>query len=121
MSGKSAPSSVTERANSERLRRLRVAIDNEGPVDGIHNPDVAGLYSEGGPCPRYLGCASEGHWDSSYRDNPDFYAGEPNDLSEWLAASYEEGWAGRWVLDLETGDHVGWTTSVKLGGGSNGR
>jgi hypothetical protein len=106
---------------TERLRRLRAAIDNERPVDGIHNADVARLYDEGDKCPRYLGCTSEGHWDSSYRDNPDFFAGAAEDVASWLAASYEEGWAARWVLDLDTGEQVEWTTTVSLSGGCNGR
>jgi hypothetical protein len=112
--------SPTEVRNTARLCRLRAAIDKENPVDAIHNPVVAGFYSEGGECPRFLGCTSEGHWDSAYRTNPDFFVGPAEKLINWLADSYEEGWAGRWVLDLESGEHIGWKTSVELTGGHDG-
>jgi hypothetical protein len=121
MSARQTDSKSTETGNEARLRRLRKAIDDENPVDGIHNPEVASLYAEGGECPRILGCASEGHWDSGYRDNPDFLAGDSEDIADWLASCYGEGWAGRWVLDLDVGEHVGWTTTVALDGGPNGR
>ena len=87
--------------NERRLKALRALIDEEGPVDGIHNEDIAKLYECGGSCPRYLGCTSEGSSESTYRHNPDFFAGEPREMGEWLAASYVEGWAANWVADLD--------------------
>lgn len=101
-------------ANDAWLRRLRAAIDEESPVDEIHDPKVESLYRQGGECPRYLACTSEGHWDSAFRSNPDFQVGDAEHVARWLAASYEEGWAGRWVLDLDTGEQLGWTIKVNL-------
>lgn len=107
-------------SNATRLRILRALIDDEGPVDGIHNDDVRGLYGKGGSCPRYLACTSEGTGESTYRDNPDFFAGERSQVARWLASSFDEGWAANWVCDL---DHPGapgwraqldWTVSVEL-------
>jgi hypothetical protein len=112
-------SAVTK--NNARLRRLRAAIDEESPVDGIHNPDVDRLYSDGGRCPRLLGCTSEGHWDSSYRGNPDFFAGNADEVADWLRGSYEEGWAGRWVRDLDTGDAIAWTVAIHFEVRADGR
>ena len=107
--------SASSSQNDARLRRLRTAIEEDRPIDGIHNPRVADLNENDGECPRYLACSSEGHCDSSFRDNPDFFSGEAAEVSKWLAASYEEGWAGRWVLDLDTGEQIGWKTTVDLG------
>jgi hypothetical protein len=105
-------------ANAERLRRLREAIEGEQPIDGIHNPDVERLYEAGGACPRFLGCTSEGTGESSYRDNPDFFAGDAKEIGVWLASSYEEGWAANWVLDLQTGTTPRWRTFVQMPAGS---
>jgi hypothetical protein len=88
-------------SNARRLRILRALIDEEGPVDGIHNNEVRELYGKGGTCPRYLGCTSEGTGESTYRDNPDFFAGERKEMAGWLASSFAEGWAANWVCDLD--------------------
>jgi len=34
---------------------LRALIEEEHPVDGIHNEDVRKLFVGGGKCPHYLG------------------------------------------------------------------
>lgn len=101
-------------SNETRLERLRKAVDEETPVDGIHNTEVKELYEQGGCCPRYLGCTSEGSGESSYRDNPDFFSGDAKGMRDWLAGSYEEGWAANWVLDLERGEGVCWQTFVQM-------
>ena len=101
-------------SNETRLRALRKRIDDEAPADGIHNEDVRRLYRSGGPCPRFLGCTSEGSGESSYRQNPDFFAGELRELGAWLASSYEEGWAANWVLDLQEGTEQAWKTYVQV-------
>jgi len=87
---------------------LRAAIDDEGPVDGIHNKRVRQLYESDGECPRYLGCTSEGSAGSTHRDNPDFLVGDLKKIAPWLAASYEEGWAANWVCDLDHPEAPGW-------------
>ncbi len=87
--------------NESRLKALRIAIDDEAPVDGIHSDAVRELYENGGECPRYLGCTSEGSEESTYRDNPDFFAGDLEEMGQWLALSYGEGWAANWVCDLD--------------------
>lgn len=97
-----------------RLRRLREAVDKEKPVDAIHGAAVKVLYDLGGNCPRYLACAVEGSSQSAYRGNPDFFVGDLRQMSDWLAASYEEGWAARWVVDLDTNDRLDWGTHVQL-------
>lgn len=100
--------------NVARLLRLRKAIDKADPVDGIHNEEVRDLFENGGECPRYLGCTSEGSEESSYRDNPDFFvADSQRDVGKWLAGSYCEGWAARWVLDLATGEGLDWAVYVQ--------
>ena len=104
----------TKPADSRRLRRLRAAIAEQPTVDGIHNADVRQLFERGGKCSRYLGCASEGSEQCSYRDNPDFFAGEAREVADWLARSYTEGWAGRWVLDLDQGTSMAWEVDVRL-------
>ncbi len=107
-------------SDCRRLRILRALIDEEGPVDGIHNDEVRELYRKGGPCPRYLGCTSEGTGESTYRDNPDFFAGERSQMARWLASSFAEGWAANWVCDLDHprapggGAQIDWTVSVEL-------
>lgn len=88
-------------SNARRLRILRTLIDEEGPVDGIHNDEVRVLYGRDGACPRYLGCTSEGSGESTYRDNPDFFAGELSEVAQWLGSSFVEGWAANWVCDLD--------------------
>lgn len=124
--------------NAERLRRLRELIDEESPIDGIHNPHVLELFgaaerecicaeqdteghADGCPmaeplpeCPRFLACTSEGSGESSYRDNPDYFAGDRDEVGEWIAGSYGEGWACNWVVDLDTGQGVSWTTRAQL-------
>jgi hypothetical protein len=107
-------------SNARRLRILRALIDEEGPVDGIHNDEVRELYGKGGTCPRYQGCTSEGTGESTYRDNPDFFAGERREMAGWLASSFAEGWAANWVCDLEDprapgdGVQIDWTVWVEL-------
>lgn len=107
-------------SNARRLRVLRALIESESPVDGIHNEDVRELYVGGGRCPRFLGCTSEGTGESTYRDNPDFFAGERREMAGWLASSFAEGWAANWVCDLEhprapgDGAQIDWTVSVEL-------
>jgi hypothetical protein len=91
-------------SNERRLRALRALIEEERPVDGIHNEDVRELFVGGGKCPRYLGCTSEGTAESTYRHNPDFFAGELPEVAQWLGSSFDEGWAANWVCDL---DHPG--------------
>lgn len=111
--------------HAERLRRLRELIDGEEPIDGIHNPDVARLHDAAGKaagrplgelpeCPQFLACTSEGSGESSYRDNPDFFAGDAEEVGEWAAGSFNEGWALNWVIDLDSGQAVNWQTSVLL-------
>jgi hypothetical protein len=107
-------------SNARRLRVLRSLIDDEGPVDGIHNDDVLGLYGKGGSCPRYLACTSEGTGESTYRDNPDFFAGELSEVAGWLGSNFAEGWAANWVCDLDHPRAPGgeaqldWTVLVQL-------
>jgi hypothetical protein len=107
-------------SNARRLEILRALIDEEGPVDGIHNDEVRELHGKGGSCPRFLGCTSEGTGESTYRDNPDFFVGERSEMAGWLASSFAEGWAANWVCDL---DHprapggeaqIDWTVWVEL-------
>lgn len=107
-------------SNARRLRTLRALIEEERPVDGIHNEVVRELFVGGGSCPRYLGCTSEGTAESTYRKNPDFLAGDLAEVASWLASSFDEGWAANWVCDL---DHPGapgdrarleWTVLVQL-------
>jgi hypothetical protein len=88
-------------SNARRLRALRALIEEEGPVEGIHNEDVRKLYMGGGRCPRYLGCTSEGTGESTYRDNPDFFAGDLREVAQWLGSNFAEGWAANWVCDLD--------------------
>lgn len=107
-------------SNVGRLRVLRAMIDEEGPIDGIHNEDVRELVVRGGLCPRYLGCTSEGTGESTYRDNPDFFAGDLPEMARWLASSFAEGWAANWVCDLDHPRAPGgeaqldWTVFVQL-------
>jgi len=107
-------------SNARRLQILRALIDEEGPVDGIHNDEVRELHGKGGSCPRFLGCTSEGTGESTYRDNPDFFAGERREMAGWLASSFAEGWAANWVCDLDhprapgDGAQIDWTVWVEL-------
>jgi hypothetical protein len=107
-------------SDARRLRALRALIEQERPVDGIHNEDVRELFVVGGHCPRFLGCTSEGTAESTYRKNPDFFAGDLVEVASWLSSSFDEGWAANWVCDL---DHPGapgdaamleWTVFVQL-------
>ncbi|MBS1860446.1 MAG: hypothetical protein JSS68_01920 [Actinobacteria bacterium] len=104
-----------------RLENLKAAIDREDPADDVHDPDVRELRELAGDevafeagetveIGRYLGCASEGHWESSFRQNPDFHVGTAEEVERWLADNYVEGWAGRWVIDLDDGTELSWTT-----------
>lgn len=106
---------------AERLRRLRELIDDENPIDGIHNADVAELHSAAceppehveARCPRYLACTSEGAGESSYRDNPDYYAAETlKEIGEWAAGSFNEGWALNWIADLDGEQYIAWDVQV---------
>lgn len=99
-------------SNGTRLRVLRELIDNEGPVDGIHNDGVRELYKSGGECPRYFGCTSEGSGESSHRDNPDFFAGDLREVAQWLGSSYSEGWAANWVYDLDDPRAPNWRAEL---------
>ena len=99
-------------SNESRLKVLRAAIEDEGPVDGIHNDEVRELYEGGGECPRYLGCTSEGSGESTYRDNPDFFAGDLHEVAAWLGSSYEEGWAANWVFDLDDARAPSWRAQL---------
>lgn len=122
---------------AERLRRLRELIDDESPSDGIHNPEVAELFDAAGEecicaeqdtpghaagcplgelpeCPQFLACTSEGSGESSYRDNPDFFAGTAEEVGEWAAGSFNEGWALNWIVDLESGKGAHWKVSVAV-------
>jgi hypothetical protein len=107
-------------SNARRLRVLRALIEEERPVDGIHNEDIRELFVGGGSCPRYLGCTSEGTAESTYRKNPDFFAGDLVELASWLSSSFDEGWAANWVCDLDHPDAPGdaalldWTVLVQL-------
>jgi hypothetical protein len=107
-------------SNTKRLRSLRALIEQERPVDGIHNEDVRELFVGGGSCPRYLGCTSEGTAESTYRKNPDFFAGDLVEVARWLSSSFDEGWAANWVCDLDhpgaPGDAalLGWSVFVQL-------
>lgn len=114
---------MSDEKNRKRLARLVEAIDKESPAEGLHGDDVEELYELatksdlGEPTPdvpRYLGCASEGHWESAFRSNPDFTIGTAEELEAWLAGNYREGWAGRWVVDLETGQELSWNTSCEF-------
>jgi hypothetical protein len=108
-----------------RLRKLVAAIDNEAPRDGVPNAEVMRLYAlgkDGGELaatgelqlPRYLACASEGHWDSAFRNNPEFGLADAEEIEAWLARQYLEGWAGRWVVDLDTGKRLSWSTACEF-------
>lgn len=104
-----------------RLRKLVEAVNKESPCDGIHGGEVEELYELGTDVqelgatdevsvPRYLGCASEGHFNSTYRSNPNFHVADAAALEEWLAGQYVEGWAARWVIDLDAGEALSWRT-----------
>jgi hypothetical protein len=107
-------------SNARRLCALRALIEQEHPVDGIHNEDVHELFVGGGSCPRYLACTSEGTAESTYRTNPDFFGGGLPEVARWLASSFDEGWAANWVCDLDhpgaPGDaaQLNWTVFVQL-------
>lgn len=114
---------MNDEQKRQRLARLVEAIGKENSQDQIHGSDAAELYELGAEpdegvavpdIPRYLGCTSEGHWESTYRDNPDFHVGTAKEVEDWLASGYVEGWAGRWVIDLETGDELSWSTDCKF-------
>lgn len=107
-------------SNTKRLHALRALIEREHPVDGIHNEDVRELFVGGGSCPRFVACTSEGTAESTYRKNPDFFAGDLPEVAGWLASSFDEGWAANWVCDLDhpgaPGDaaQLNWTVFVQL-------
>lgn len=107
-------------SNARRLGALRALIEEERPVDGIHNEDVRELFVGGGKCPRYLGCTSEGTAESTYRHNPDFRVGDLTEMAQWLGSSFDEGWAANWVCDLDHPDAPGdaarlaWSVFVQL-------
>lgn len=65
-------------------------------------------------CPQFLACTSEGSGESSYRDNPDFFAGTAEEVGEWAAGSFNEGWALNWIVDLESGKGAHWKVSVAV-------
>jgi hypothetical protein len=111
-----------EKTRLDRLRELvadeinRPHTDDAAELsDVLHNDDVLSLYVDGGDVPQFLACTSEGSGESTYRDNPDFFAGTWEEVGEWLAGSYNEGWACNWINDLETGSAVNWQTTVSLG------
>jgi len=116
LGGEPAPSRL------DRLRELVADEINRPHTDAaaelsdvLHNDDVLALYVDGGDVPQILACTSEGSGESSYRDNPDFFAGTRDEVGEWLAGSYNEGWAANWIIDLDSGQAVNWQTSVLLG------
>ena len=65
--------------------------------------------------PRYALMTSEGSADSSYRDNPDLRVFDDLTLlAEAIAGNMEEGWPPVKVLDLETGEDVGYRVRVEM-------
>ena len=65
-------------------------------------------------CPRFLASTTEGSAESTYRDNPTFHVGSAGEVGQCLAASYEEGWACNWIIDLGSGQNVMWETRCRL-------
>ena len=114
---------MNDTQNRDRVARLVEAIDKERPSEGLHGGAVETLYNFGTQnpsrdqmpdAPRFLGCASEGHSQSPYRSNPTFTVGNPDEVEAWLARNYVEGWAALWVLDLDTGEMLSWSTTCQL-------
>jgi hypothetical protein len=114
---------MSDKQNRKRVARLVEAIDSERPAEGLHGGEVETLYNLGTQkppseqipdTPRYLACASEGNCQSPYRSNPTFIVGNPDQVEAWLAKNYVEGWAAHWVLDLDTGEELSWSTTCKF-------
>jgi hypothetical protein len=77
------------------------------------NDDVAEAL--GGRVPRYALLTAEGSDQSTYQDNPDLSVFDTADaLAVSIADQLVDGWPPIRVLDLETGEDVGFTVKVEI-------
>lgn len=94
-----------------RLDRLRELADK---TISIYS-DAASEALESGEVPRYALMTSEGSAESTYTDNPNLTVHETTEaLADQIAGELDEGWAPLEVIDLETGETVGYRVKVEI-------
>jgi hypothetical protein len=104
---------MSDVATSQETRRDNLAKLAVESMDIYH--DGVSVALEGGYVPRYALQTSEGSSESSYRDNPDLSVHDSVDsLAESIASSLEDGWPPLQVVDLDSGEEVGYSVRITI-------